>query len=187
VYTRDGRAIYCDAHSIALRDAEGNVIGFVAANHDITSRKQAEEALRASQEQLRAYSRLLVEAVENERRSTSRKLHDSVSQTLTAMAIGLGQPQHDIENPQLARQQIDGLRKTVNAVTEELHRIAVDLRPITLDRYGLVPALRQLVESYRRQTGLGVDLLILGIEQDRLPPDVENALYRIVSESYLNR
>ena len=55
-----------------------------------------------------------------------------------------------------------------DGVAEEMHRLAMNLRPMSLDRYGLVPALRQYLEVFQRQTGLAVEFVALGIEQQRL-------------------
>jgi signal transduction histidine kinase len=63
--------------------------------------------------------------------------------------------------------------------------LAVELRPKALDGFGLVPALERLVETFREQTGIEVDLEPrLGAE--RLPSDVETTLYRITQEALTN-
>ncbi|MBI3804637.1 MAG: PAS domain S-box protein [Nitrospirae bacterium] len=47
---RDGRRIYIQGYTIALRDEAGRITGYVSANRDITERKKAEEALRTAKE-----------------------------------------------------------------------------------------------------------------------------------------
>jgi signal transduction histidine kinase len=61
----------------------------------------------------------------------------------------------------------------------------VELRPTVLDDFGLVPALERLTTNFAEQTGIEVDLEA-GAIADRLPPEVETAVYRIVQESLTN-
>ncbi|MGE5602699.1 MAG: ATP-binding protein, partial [Nitrososphaerales archaeon] len=70
-------------------------------------------------------------------------------------------------------------------VSEDLHRLSANLRPATLDRYGLAPAVEELVEGLRDQAGIEVEFQVQGLEE-RLAGDVETALYRIVQEACTN-
>ncbi|MBN1486181.1 MAG: PAS domain-containing protein [Anaerolineae bacterium] len=49
----DGKFAWLETNKIPLHDAEGHVIGILGTYEDITERKQAEEALRTSQQMLR--------------------------------------------------------------------------------------------------------------------------------------
>jgi len=51
-YTKDGRQIWCECEMQPLRDADGNVTGFMSIQLDITARKRAEEALARKEAQL---------------------------------------------------------------------------------------------------------------------------------------
>jgi signal transduction histidine kinase len=54
-----------------------------------------------------------------------------------------------------------------------------------LDDFGLVPALERLTESFAEQTGIRVRFES-SLAGERLAPEVETALYRIVQESLTN-
>lgn len=71
-------------------------------------------------------------------------------------------------------------------VLENLHRLAVALRPASLDHLGLVPALRQHIETIGEQHELAVQFDAAGFEDKRLPAEAETALYRIVQEALTN-
>jgi PAS domain S-box-containing protein len=60
---KDGSSVHVEAKAIFLRDPNDKAIGILAVARDVTERKQAEEALRASEERLRALFELSPEAV----------------------------------------------------------------------------------------------------------------------------
>src|SRR6185437_15106143 len=67
----------------------------------------------------------------------------------------------------------------------DVRRLAVELRPKVLDDFGLVPALERLAESFGDQTGITVRLES-SLGGERLGPELETSLYRIVQESFTN-
>ena len=77
-----------------------------------------------------------------------------------------------------------GVHEQVLGTLHDVRRIAVELRPKALDDFGLVAALERLRDTFSEQTGMHVELEShIG---DRLPSDVETALYRIVQEALTN-
>ena len=78
------------------------------------------------------------------------------------------------------------LKQIASGLAEELHRLAIGLHPAVLDHLSLVPALRQYVESFGRQSGLQVQFLAMDLESQRLLPEVELTLYRVVQEGLTN-
>jgi two-component system sensor histidine kinase DegS len=66
-----------------------------------------------------------------------------------------------------------------------VRRLSQDLRPPTLDRLGLIPALEWLAEEVRKHSGLIITLDVKGNER-RLHPEAELLLFRIVQESLRN-
>ena len=123
--------------------------------------------------------RRIVAAQELERRRLARELHDETGQALTSILLGLKQ----LEGAEPA--SVEALRELVVATLQDVRRLAVELRPKVLDDFGLVPALERLAQSFAEQTGIAVDLEA-GAITERLPAEVETAIYRIVQEALTN-
>jgi len=128
--------------------------------------------------------RRVVGAQELERRRLARELHDETGQALTSILLGLKEVEA-AKSEEESRAAAAGLRELVVTTLQDVRRLAVELRPSALDDFGLVPALERLADTYREQTGLDVQLeQRLGAE--RLPSEVETALYRITQEALTN-
>jgi signal transduction histidine kinase len=68
----------------------------------------------------------------------------------------------------------------------ELHDLAVELRPTALDDLGLIRTLENTVQEWAARTHVATELHIRGFEGERLSPQVETTLYRIVREALTN-
>ena len=143
------------------------------------------EQVRSSREHLQALSRRLVEIQEGERRYIASELHDEVGQALTGLTLGLQMIDKKADDPQGVRAEVAGLNRMLEGVLEELHRLAMDLRPASLDHLGLAAALRQHVAMVNDRYGFTAQFEMVGI-QDRLPDELEIAYYRIVQEALNN-
>jgi len=128
--------------------------------------------------------RRVVEAQELERRRLARELHDETGQALTSILLGLKSLEQSVESED-ALAAVDSVRELVVSTLQDVRRLAVELRPTALDDFGLVPAIERLAENFREQSGLHVDLEAQ-LGEERLPSEVETALYRVVQESLTN-
>jgi two-component system, NarL family, sensor histidine kinase DevS len=127
--------------------------------------------------------RRIVEAQELERRRLARELHDDTGQALTSMLLGL-RALEEARDDDERRAGIGALRELVVTTLQDVRRLAVELRPRALDDLGLVPALERLAQAFREQTGTRVQLEAR--LEERLPSELETALYRIVQEALTN-
>lgn len=143
------------------------------------------EQVRVGRKRLKSLSHRLVEVQETERRYVARELHDEASQALTSLMVGLHLLEREVERPEVSA-RVGELKQMTNNVLENLHRLAMDLRPASLDHVGLIAALRQYVEAFERQHGLSMQFEVVGLDAERLPPTVETNLYRIVQEALTN-
>lgn len=126
----------------------------------------------------------VIAAQEEERRRISRELHDSTSQSLTSLLVGLRSLDGICDNPQVHLQAKE-LRDVTEQVLDDVHTLAVQLRPSVLDDLGLAAALERLAQDWSRRYHIQADVLV-HIGEERLSDSIETALYRIVQEALTN-
>ncbi len=141
---------------------------------------RAAVAVELSERGARDTLRRIVAAQELERQRLARELHDETGQALTSILLGLKQLE-GAESPEA----VTALRELVVATLQDVRRLAVELRPKVLDDFGLVPALERLTSGFAEHTGIAVDLEASAIGE-RLPVEVETAIFRIVQEALTN-
>jgi two-component system, NarL family, sensor histidine kinase UhpB len=136
---------------------------------------------------LQKMSEQVLVAQEDERKRIARELHDETAQALTTLLIRL----KILERARTAsemRGQIDELRELTAETLEAVRKLAVELRPATLDDLGLMAALEGYTESYGSRIPVRVAFNAEGFDDrdTRLPPQVELVLYRVVQEALTN-
>jgi signal transduction histidine kinase len=149
-----------------------------------TFASRAALAVDMSQRIARDALRRVVDAQELERRRLARELHDETGQALTSILLGLKTLEETVGD-EGRHAAVGDLRELVVATLQDVRRLAVELRPKVLDDFGLVAALQRLTETFAEQTGILVRFES-GLGGERLPAEVETALYRIVQESLTN-
>ena len=149
-----------------------------------TFASRAAVAVDLSERLARDALRRVVEAQEAERRRLARELHDETGQALTSILLRLKGVEEEL-GADNARAKIGALRDLVVSTLQDVRRLAVELRPSALDDFGLVTALERLTESFAEQSRIPVDFQS-ALPPERLPEEVETALYRIVQESLTN-
>jgi two-component system, NarL family, sensor histidine kinase DevS len=146
--------------------------------------QRAAVAVERSERVQRDALRRVVDAQELERRRLARELHDETGQALTSMLLGL-RAVEEAAGPDERDRAAAELRELVVTTLQDVRRLAVELRPRALDDFGLVAALERLGETFTDQMGIEVDIESRLGEQ-RLPPEIETALYRITQEAMTN-
>jgi signal transduction histidine kinase len=69
---------------------------------------------------------------------------------------------------------------------DEVHNLALELRPSSLDDLGLVTVLEQYALEYTDKSGIRADFQAIGFDGRRLSPEAEITLYRIIQEALTN-
>ena len=133
--------------------------------------------------------RARVAAAEEERRRWARELHDETLQGLAAVALALAGARRDA-SPGALGDALELAAESLRSEIDGLRSLITELRPAALDELGLESAVAALAERAARQ-GIQVELLVdLGYERgrrpDRLAPELEIAIYRIIQEALTN-
>ncbi len=144
------------------------------------------EQMQASTVRMQSLSRRLVAVQESERRHIARELHDEAGQALVSLRYGLRLLEREMDDGGRGTERVAELVQRTDAVIDSLHRLAADLRPVSLDHLGLEAALRQFSRSTGSKFGLEVRFKARGFTSERLPMAVETALYRVVQEAMNN-
>ena len=132
----------------------------------------------------------ILNAQEAERARVSRDLHDDVGQALTSVLLGLRLVESALASDEVAlddaRRRTDDVRALVADALRRTRKLAFDLRPTILDDVGLVPALERLAQDMTARGDATVSFAAHGFGADRLPPEIETVVYRVVQEALTN-
>ena len=151
---------------------------------ELTELMDANEALRSNEESLQQLSARLLKLQDEERRRIARDLHDITGQKLAAQSMTLSQLNRkglNAESQALVSESMS-LNKQIG---EEIRTLSYLLHPPLLDELGLPSAVKWYVEGFEKRSGVRVDLDIAA-DFDRLAPDAEVALFRVIQESLAN-
>jgi signal transduction histidine kinase len=178
------------AQGEAIVDVNGKLIAMSGTGQDITDRKEIEEELRNSREQLRQLSGYLQAAREEERSRISREIHDQFGGALTALKMDIRQIQRGLKDPSEEAQaklqtRLDSMADLIDSTAKTIRRIAADLRPSVLDDLGLEAAIEWQLQEFQKRSGIHCDL-ILEVNDLTIDTDGSTALFRVFQETLTN-
>jgi PAS domain S-box-containing protein len=150
-----------------------------ALRQEIVQRKQLETQRAVLMEGI-------ITAQENERQRVARELHDSLGQFLSALNLRLSIAQSLNGILPTVSEELARLRDLAGPIDREVDRLTMELRPPALEHLGLADALHRYTQEWTTISGIEVDVLVTGLDEDRLTPAIETTAYRIVQEALTN-
>ena len=151
---------------------------------DITARKRAKAELAAAVADRDHLRRRIMQAHEDERLRLAHDLHDETGQTLAAALLELKNIEPAVAGD--GRERLRPLREQLHRIGKDLHRVAWQLRPASIDELGLRAAVADHISEWSAQTGVPADFHCQDVALDSVPDEVRTALYRVVQESLTN-
>jgi signal transduction histidine kinase len=184
-------ALYADVRARLILIGGLTLIGALAAailatrrvsglQHQVEQRRLEERRIRRDLERLSAG---LVDVQERERRQISRELHDAIGQALTAVKLDLGIALRS-DLSQRTRAALDEASEITETTLQSVRDLSQLLHPSTLDDFGLPETLRTYLKRFAERTGVRAQLI--AALPERLPAEIEAAVYRIVQEALNN-
>jgi PAS domain S-box-containing protein len=152
---------------------------FIGTVHDITERKQAEEALRNLSGHLESVR-------EDERTRIAREIHDELGSLLAALKMDLSWLNKQLSpDLSLCHEKITVMSRQLDDAIGSVRRIIADLRPSILDHLGLLAAIDWKLDEFRQQTGMHC---VLTVPENNIAMDENRdiAVFRIMQEALTN-
>jgi len=173
----DGTRFWASVIITAIRDADGQLLGFGKVTRDLTERKRSEE-------QVRELSHSLLKLQDEERGRLGRELHDTIGQYLVATKMSLdGLLSHTPPEQTKTRAVLADTLPLVERAIRDVRTLSYLLYPPMLDELGLPSAIRWHLDGFSKRSGIRVSCEVANM---RLPRDTELALFRVFQESLTN-
>jgi signal transduction histidine kinase len=177
-------------HTVTRRIFTDDDIHFLEAVANVLSaaieRFRTEEALKKSREELRGLAVRLQAAREEERASLAREIHDELSGSLTALKMDISLlPDRAAQGHDLLLEKSRSMTAIIDSTLGRMHAIVTGLRPVVLDKFGLVAAMEWQSSEFQQRSGIICESE-LPAEELQLDSERSIAIFRILQEALTN-
>jgi signal transduction histidine kinase len=156
----------------------GETTYFLAIHEDLTERAKVLAALHETSDQL-------LHAQEQERQRIAIELHDSTSQHLAGMVLGLHQLRREVGQNAAAQKRIDEIGRLTQQTIRETQVLSYLMNASGREREGLETSVRRFVEGFGRRAGLSATFETEG-PVDAISAAAQHAVFRVVQEALTN-
>jgi PAS domain S-box-containing protein len=182
-----GRVFPTLVTAFPLVDENGSIEFVATITKDISMLKKMEQELRDSHRRLKEFSRKSIEALEADRRTVSRELHDSIGGNLAAIKVALESTLKKIaERPDEAATSLERTISHLAETIKECKQISANLRPEIIDDMGLLATIDWHIHQYRQYYSHIQIVRQIDMEEQEIPEALKIVIYRVIQESLNN-
>jgi PAS domain S-box-containing protein len=178
-----------DINASVVETKEGRKI--VSLCRNITERKLAEEAIKKSHEQLRAFAGRLQSVREEQRKEFAREIHDQLGGAMAGLKIDLSflassaPKSWHIRKRDSFLSKVHEMSKLIDETIGTVRRLVTELRPSILDDFGLLAALEWQLWEFQKRTGIQSEF-VSTLEDVNIDEELSTAVFRIFQEALTN-
>jgi PAS domain S-box-containing protein len=166
----------------------------IELHEEIEKRKKFEADLKVQGEKiLAAYrqrdylSRRLVDLLERERSEIGSALHDEVGQILAGASMQLeALKEMRTEDESSLADRVKAVQELLREGMRHVRGLSHNLRSDVLDRFGLIPSVRNLVDELQKQVPVKIHFFSKNVPEDLKEGTKDLTIYRLVQESLTN-
>jgi PAS domain S-box-containing protein len=191
IITKDGDVRWIRDRGFPIRNRSGQIYRIGGVAEDITDRKEADDRLRASSEQLGALSASLQSARETEATRIAHQIHDELGGLLTGFRWELEalekmiQQAGDARQRKVMREKLATMVGLTDTTINVVRRIASELRPSILDDLGLLEAIEWQTQQFQARAGIQC-VYDCSLQSIPLSDQQSTAVFRILQEALTN-
>jgi len=184
---RYGRVFPTLVTAFPLMDPNDRIEFVATITKDTTTQKKLESELRDSQRRLKEFSRKSIEALEADRRTVSRELHDSIGGNLAAIKVALEAIAKKIfERPDEAASSLERTILHLAETIKECKQISANLRPEIIDDRGLLPTIDWHIRQFKQYYSHIQIVPQIDAEEKDVPELLKIVIYRVIQEALNN-
>jgi PAS domain S-box-containing protein len=184
---RYGRVFPTLVTAFPLMDPNDRIEFVATITKDTTTQKKLESELRDSQRRLKEFSRKSIEALEADRRTVSRELHDSIGGNLAAIKVALESIAKKIfERPDEAASSLERTILHLAETIKECKQISANLRPEIIDDRGLLPTIDWHIRQFKQYYSHIQIVPQIDAEEKDVPELLKIVIYRVIQEALNN-
>jgi signal transduction histidine kinase len=156
----------------------GATLHLIAIHEDLTEASVARAALRRTTEQL-------LTAQEEERKRIAFELHDTTSQHLVALGLGVAQLRRLVRPGPQTQDLLEDMAHSVQAAAKEIRALSFMMQPPAFDDEAFDASLRRFVNGFAVRTGLEKSFCVEGPIEE-LDASIKHTVFRVVQEAMSN-
>jgi signal transduction histidine kinase len=158
---------------------------FELARVNESLRDEISERIQTERDRVRLL-RQIVRAQEDERRRIARDIHDQIGQQMTALRLNLAAIDQGYGGDGEVREKLEQTKAIAERLDADVDFLAWELRPAALEDIGVAGAMGSFVRQWSKYSGVEAQFHTTGLEKERLSPETETNLYRIMQEALNN-
>lgn len=151
----NGEIVWVETLVENVVDSRGKILYLDCITFDIDEQKQAEERLKASQEEMRNLAMYFESLREEEKKKLAFEIHDELGHILTAMKLELSWVlKKKFLREEVLHEKLHKMIEMIDSMIRKVRSISSQLRPSVLDHFGITAAIEWQAKEFQKQTAI---------------------------------